>query len=47
VGEEDRDRINKSSIHVDFMVGSDEVSVTGRKADGSDVPVLRDGSWQI
>jgi len=47
VGEEDRDRINKSSIHVDFMVGSDEVSVTGRRADGSDVPVLRDGSWQI
>jgi aminopeptidase len=47
VGEEDRDRINKSSIHIDFMVGSDEVSVTGRRADGTDVPVLRDGSWQV
>jgi aminopeptidase len=47
VGEEDRGRINTSSIHIDFMVGSDDVSVTGRTADGTDVPVLRGGSWQV
>jgi aminopeptidase len=47
VGEADRKRINTSSIHVDFMVGSNDVAVTGVKADGSRVPVLRDGSWHV
>ncbi len=47
VGEEDRDRINESAIHIDFMIGSDAVSVTGRTRTGSDVPVLRDGTWQL
>jgi aminopeptidase len=47
VGSEDRDRINKSSIHVDFMIGSDDVAVTGVQADGTEVPVLRGGDWQI
>jgi aminopeptidase len=47
VGEEDRDRINESAIHIDFMIGSDTVAVTGRTRAGSDVPVLRDGTWQL
>ena len=47
VGEEDRHRINRSSIHIDFMIGSDEVTVTGVQADGTEVPVLRGGDWQI
>jgi len=47
VGEEDRDKINKSAIHIDFMVGSDDVAVTGITQDGGDVPVLRGGSWQV
>jgi len=47
VGEEDRGRINTSAIHIDFMIGSDEVAVTGLHADGTEVPVLRGGSWQI
>jgi aminopeptidase len=47
VGEEDRPRINTSSIHIDFMIGSDEVAVTGLTGDGGEVPVLRGGSWQI
>jgi leucyl aminopeptidase (aminopeptidase T) len=29
------------------MIGSDDVAVTGITQDGTDVPVLRDGSWQI
>jgi aminopeptidase len=45
VDEEDHDRINKSSIHIDFMVGSDDVSVTGLTRNGDGVPVLRGGSW--
>jgi aminopeptidase len=47
VGEEDRDRINESAIHIDFMIGSDAVAVTGRTRAGSDLPVLRDGTWQL
>ncbi len=47
VAEEDRARINTSVIHIDFMIGSDDVSVTGLHDDGTEVPVLRGGSWQI
>ncbi len=43
----DRERANVSAIHVDFMVGSDDVAVTGVRADGSEVPLLRQGAWQI
>ena len=46
-GEEDVDRINRSQIHVDFMIGSPEVDVTGVTADGDRVPVLCGGAWQI
>jgi aminopeptidase len=41
------DRMNQSGIHVDFMVGSDDVAVTGVTRDGERVPVLRGGDWQI
>ena len=40
-------RINKSTIHVDFMIGSPELSVDGIAHDGEHVPVLRGGAWQI
>ena len=47
VDAEDRARVNRSELHVDFMVGSDDVSVTGVTVDGRDIPLLRDGAWQI
>jgi aminopeptidase len=47
LSDQDRARRNRSSIHIDFMIGSDEVSVTGITRDGERVPVLRDGIWQI
>jgi aminopeptidase len=47
VGREDVARINSSAIHLDFMIGSDDVSVTGITVDGSRVPVLRSGLWQL
>jgi aminopeptidase len=47
VGDEDRPRINTSSIHIDFMIGSDDVAVTALTGDGSEVPVLRGGRWQV
>src|SRR5665213_358495 len=45
VGKADHDRINSSSIHMDFMIGSDDVTVTGLTHDGHEVPVLRNGNW--
>jgi aminopeptidase len=47
VGEEDRARINKSAIHIDFMVGGDDVDVTGITTEDDEVPVLRGGAWQV
>jgi aminopeptidase len=45
--EADRERVNKSGIHVDFMIGSNELDVDGITRDGDRFPVLRGGSWQI
>jgi aminopeptidase len=39
--------VNSSEIHIDFMIGSNDLEVTGITAGGERVPVLRDGSWQI
>jgi aminopeptidase len=48
VGDEaDKPRANSSEIHIDFMIGSNEVAVDGLLVDGSAVPLLRDGVWQI
>jgi aminopeptidase len=47
VGAADLERINRSSIHLDFMIGSHEVDVTGITRDGERVPVLRDSTWQL
>jgi len=47
VGDEDCDRLNRSTVHIDFMVGSAEVDVTGITRDGERVPVLRDSTWQV
>ncbi len=43
----DKKRINQSVVHVDFMIGSPQLDVDGIMADGSAVPVLRAGAWQI
>ena len=45
--EADRARVNKSRVHVDFMIGSPELDVDGIDADGNAVPVLRSGAWQV
>jgi len=42
-----RDRVNDSEIHIDFMIGSPELTVTGIGADGERTPVLVGGEWQI
>ena len=47
VGPEDVPKINKSAIHIDFMIGGEDVQVTGITRDGAQVPVLHNGTWQI
>jgi aminopeptidase len=47
VAEEDVPKINQSEIHIDFMIGGDDVQVTGQTRDGEQVPILRDGTWQL
>ncbi|MDJ0755216.1 MAG: aminopeptidase [Ardenticatenaceae bacterium] len=36
---------NESVIHVDFMIGSDQLDVDGIYEDGQREPVMRDGEW--
>lgn len=36
---------NKSLIHIDWMIGSDQIDIDGIKPDGSTVPVMRKGEW--
>ena len=43
----DRPRVNVSAIHVDFMIGSRQISVDGLRPDGTVVPMLRDHAWQL
>jgi aminopeptidase len=47
LGEADRGRANMSEIHIDFMIGSNELRVTGITPGGERVPVLVEGRWQI
>ncbi len=39
--------VNTSSLHTDFMIGSDELEIDGVTAEGDAVPILRDGIWQL
>jgi aminopeptidase len=45
--DDDKPRSNESEIHIDFMIGSNELSVSGITATGDRVPVLVEGRWQI
>ena len=47
VAEEDLPRLNRSGTHVDFMIGSNELEITGVSPDGERAPVIRDGRWQL
>lgn len=37
--------LNRSTVHVDFMIGSKDMDVDGVRADGSTVPIFRNGDW--
>ncbi len=36
---------NSSLIHIDWMIGSNQVDIDGIRADGAKVPVMRKGEW--
>ena len=37
--------INDSMIHVDFMIGTEDLSITAITRDGKRVPIFKDGNW--
>ena len=37
--------VNDSVIHVDFMIGTDDMSIDGITEDGEVVPIFRNGTW--
>ena len=37
--------INDSIIHVDFMIGADDLSIDGIRPDGTCEPIFRNGTW--
>jgi aminopeptidase len=39
--------VNHSSIHTDFMIGSNAVEIDGVTANGEAVPILRNGDWLL
>jgi aminopeptidase len=43
----ERERITKSEVHADLIIGSPELHVDGITESGESVPVLRGGAWQI
>jgi len=47
LAEDSESEVNESAIHIDFMIGSEELKITGITADGERVPVLHRGAWQI
>jgi aminopeptidase len=39
--------VNDSTEHIDFMIGTPDMTVTGVKKDGSKFIIFKDGEWTI
>jgi aminopeptidase len=39
--------VNRSTTHLDVMIGSPDLEATGIDARGRRIPLIREGSWQI
>lgn len=37
--------VNDSTIHVDFMIGTEDLTVTGIKENGAEFPIFSEGNW--
>ena len=40
-------RSNRSTIHLDVMIGGPDLEVTGFDARGRRIPLIHEGAWQI
>jgi aminopeptidase len=47
LADEGPERLNDSQIHIDFMIGSPDLTVSGITAAGERVPILSAGRWHI
>jgi len=39
--------VNRSRVHIDVMIGTDDLEAVGVRQNGRTVPLVRDGAWQI
>ena len=39
--------VNRSRLHLDVMIGTDDFEATGIDARGRRIPLMVDGTWQI
>ena len=39
--------LNRSDVHVDFMIGSNQMDIDGIREDSSRVAIFRNGDWAI
>jgi aminopeptidase len=46
-GERGRRGVNRARMHLDVMIGTDDLEATGIGSRGRRVPLIRDGSWQV
>ena len=37
--------INDSCIHVDFMIGSEDLDIKGYTKDGQEIQIFKNGTW--
>lgn len=45
--EKDKAGCNQSKTHVDFMFGTEDLTVVGTKKDGSEIAIFENGNWAI
>ena len=39
--------MNRSMIHVDFMIGTSDLNIIGVDNQGKEIPIFKDGNWVI
>lgn len=39
--------VNRSLLHIDFMIGADDLKIVGKKKDGEEIKIFENGNWAI
>ena len=47
LAKEDREHVNSSAVHTDFMIGGSDVRVTGVEKAGNEIPIIEDDAWVL